>query len=208
MRCFIAPERRNSMSFESLFLNYGWLVLLGVFVLCYCFLFPMMATCVENSRAVRRRAIVEADATVICINREESPVNVNTRQRTSDIPVLTVHDLSEMEEAKQSHHESDICRSLATDEDEGEEGEDSHNFRERNRERKIVCRKGEVELVEAHCVDSCTSNQHQSHCGSPPSGTSEVQVVSSFIVEEAVDAATPRLQTLRTAGVVSLRSAP
>ena len=194
------------VSMESFFLSYGWVVIIGAFALCYCFLFPTAAACVTDWRAERRRPILEAEARVLEANRSFI-VNGVPRQRTSEIPVITAHELN----STSSTHRGEAKDGYESSSDSDSSLDLEHGVRRGKWERKEIERKEDRDrarddLVEARRVASSLQITAPPYPvaaapddASPSIPPPRVEVLSSFVVEEAVESNSSAGQRLRNA---------
>ena len=195
------------VSMESFFLNYGWVVIIGSFAVCYCFLFPTAAACVTDWRAERRRPILDAEARVLEANRSFI-VNGVPRQRTSEIPVITAHELNST--SSTNHEETKDGYESSSDSDPSsfdlEHGVRRDKWERKEEEQKEGRDRARDDLVEARRVASSlqitaspfpvvVAPDYASPSAPPP----RVEVLSSFVVEEAVESNSSAGQRLRNA---------
>ena len=71
----------------SIFINYGWLILISFLLICYCCLIPSIVKCYRDFSETRFR-VISAEASSIRPQGEESG---SQRTTTSDIPVVSVN---------------------------------------------------------------------------------------------------------------------
>ena len=204
---------------ESFFLNYGWVVIIGAFATCYCFIFPSLASWYTQWRSDRRRPILEAEAHVLEANRV---CNDMPRQRASEIPVTAAHILnstttsssrqdSEMKDGYENESSSDsssLSPSVRSDSSNDNMDYYEHRGGQQRRKRKDVSRysrDGNLVLFARRVGSSQQITTRPSFEDGtspptpPPPPSPVVEVINAFVVEEAVEASSQEAHRLRNA---------